>query len=261
MKSKHWKTALILIYFISLPTYGQQPASELRPLDILANAMVKTRRSTYSCSIDDSQLLNMFNAFSGRYIQFLTPDGILLRKMTFAKKDGKPFVTLLANRNGNFFCLKGKWRKVMDIHPLYYFDQMSEAFSLEELSLSSFAMELMKEKEGSIRRITMDVVQNAQKLKNVCFEMPLWGPDGDNDVHSKYYVKRPFKRVFIIDEKTGLLKNRMHYDISGKLVYKKTIEDMKFPGDLTEEVFSEGKVEGGAHLFFGESYRKAMSEK
>lgn len=73
-------------------------------------------------------------AASGRFWRLRLPDGFICRKMELYDDAGKAVVVFTQGRSGNYAMAMGKWGRVSEILPLWYFDDIAGALTTLRLA-------------------------------------------------------------------------------------------------------------------------------
>lgn len=89
---------------------------------------------SYCYAADDDELLSEMGAASGRFWRLRLPDGFICRKMELYDDAGKAVVVFTQGRSGNYAMAMGKWGRMSEILPLWYFDDMAGALTTLRLA-------------------------------------------------------------------------------------------------------------------------------
>ena len=230
-------------------------AADTSSKGLLRAAMEDSRMASYCCAVDDDELLSEMGAASGRFWRLRLPDGFICRKMELYDDAGKAVVVFTQDRTGNYAMAMGKWGRVSEILPLWYFDDMARGFDDFEAGLASFSQRAINYEGRDAREICMETPRDIARLKfGGNREIAIWGMKGSADLNSRLYATRPMRRVFIIDPDSGLILSRTHLNVKGQKVYGRRIRLSSHDIDVAESDFAPGGRVAGSHLMLYDGF-------
>lgn len=215
--------------------------------------------TSYTCMVNDSQLLEETGAASGKYYHLALGDGTSCRRIDLFDASGKLLLRFLQNREGSYAFASGKWGKIAEILPLHHFDLMYEPFDDFEIELSAFSMRTILYDGMNCTEITMSTRPDAKAIQwGGNPEVAIFGLPGIDNVNSRIYATRPMRRVFVISP-DNLLLSRSHYNLKNQLICQWRLEKVDSAPDLSVEDFKPtGKIVGDYLLlnsqFMGQYY-------
>ena len=182
--------------------------------------------TSYTCVVNDSQLLEETGAASGKYYHLALGDGTSCRRI--------------------------------DLH---HFDLMYEPFDDFEIELSAFSMRTILYDGMNCTEITMSTRPDAKAIQwGGNPEVAIFGLPGIDNVNSRIYATRPMRRVFVISP-DNLLLSRSHYNLKNQLICQWRLEKVDSAPDLSVEDFRPtGKIVGDYLLLNSQFMRQYYSD-
>ncbi len=222
-------------------------ADKSSAMAILARALDKTSGTSFSCDFLVPEILSHFNAVSGRYHQLVADDGLIYRKIELFNEIGDVIISMIGNRDGFFYEYEGKWYQVLEILPLWHFDNMLEWFSTEELSLCDFSISETSIEGRKCMEVSVATTKDVKRLfKESKGDLSLdWFTEsGSDDLNSDFYKSRPMLRKFTIGADDGLMHSRKHYNVRNQCIYSCGLENVDLKPRFGAEFFKSGKTDG-----------------
>jgi hypothetical protein len=239
--------SILLAYFLVALVAFSYAAELADPIyNVLKKSFKASNELSYCCAVTDTALLEEVGAASGKYYHLVLDDGFVCRRIDLFDNAGKLLVCFTQNREGSYAFASGKWGKIAEILPLYYYDLMCEDFDEFELSLTTFSKRIIQYRGQNCTEITMKTKPDAKAIQwGGNPEIPIFGTEGIDNINSRAYATRPMKRVFIINCDNQQLLVREHYNLKDQLLYRKTLDDLALNVDLSEKDFKPtGKIVG-----------------
>ena len=229
---------ICIFCFLILSILFPLMADEL-PRDILSHAMYESLNTSYSCAVEDNELLSATGAVRGTFWRLVLEDGFVCRKIELYDTTGKAIVIYTQNRRGSYAFAGDEWAKVADIMPLWHFDYIASDLDDFEKSICTYSKRIINFAGENMQEIRLDTTEDMKKLeKGGNSELPLWGEDGSDDLYSSFYAKRPMHRIFLIEPKTHFIISRTHYNVRNQKLLDRKIKDLILSPDITEKDFA-----------------------